>query len=106
MAGKWLRRRDMPAKTPPNKNAKVDRIELRASPRQTSVIRQAAQASGKTISSFMLDAAYLEAERALADRRLFRLDEAKWSRFIKALDRPTAAKSHLRKLMQTPSALE
>lgn len=96
----------MPARATSNKNIKADRIELRASPRQTAVIRQAAEARGKTISSFMLDAAYAEAQRDLADRRLFRLDEARWARFIRALDRPSTAKPRLRKLMQTPSALE
>lgn len=96
----------MSAQVTPSKDIKADRIELRASPRQTAIIRQAAEASGKTISSFMLEAAYLEAQRALADRRLFRLDEARWARFIRALDRPAAAKPRLRKLMQRRSALE
>ena len=64
----------MPTKTARNQNIKADPIELRASLAQTSVIRQAAQASGKTISSFMLEAAYLAAQRALADRRLFHLN--------------------------------
>jgi len=96
----------MPARATPKKDNKADRIELRASPRQTAIIRQAAETRGKTVSSFMLDAACLEAQRDLAERRLFRLDEAQWGRFIKALDRPTSAKPRLRKLMQTPSALE
>ncbi len=96
----------MPTPAAPNKEVKARRIELRASPRQTAVIRQAAEASGKTVSSFMLEVAYREAQRALADRRLFRLDESQWLRFIKALDRPARAKPRLRKLMETPSALE
>ncbi len=96
----------MPARATPNKDIKADRIELRASPRHAAIIRQAAEARGKTVSSFMLDAAYLEAQRDLADRTLFRLDEAQWARFIKALDHPTSSKPRLRKLMQTPSALE
>ncbi len=96
----------MPAQVTPNKEAKARRIELRASPRQTAVIKQAAEASGKTVSSFMLDVAYLEAQRALADRRLFRLDESRWLRFVKALDRPVRVKPRLRKLIETPSALD
>lgn len=96
----------MPAQVASNKEVKARRIELRASPRQTAIIKQAAEASGKTVSSFMLDVAYLEAQKALADRRLFRLDESRWLRFIKALDRPARAKPRLRKLMEMRSALE
>lgn len=96
----------MQAQAAPNKEVKAQRIELRASPRQTAVIKQAAEASGKTVSSFMLEVAYLEAQRALADRHLFRLDKSRWLRFIKALDRPVRAKPRLRKLMETPGALD
>jgi len=87
-------------------DAKIDRVELRASPRQTSVIRQAADITGKTMSAFVLDAAYVEAERALADRRLFRLDEDRWARFTKALDRPKTAKPRLEKLIKQRTALD
>ena len=96
----------MPARLAPNRDVKAHRIELRASARQTAVIKQAAEASGKTVSSFMLEAAYLEAQRALAERRLFRLDESRWLRFIKALDRPAKSKPRLRKLMETPGVLD
>lgn len=96
----------MAAQATPNREVKADRIELRASPRQTAVIKQAAEATGKTVSSFMLEVAYLEAQRALADRRLFRLDEGRWQRFTKALDRPVKEKPRLRRLMEAPSALD
>lgn len=86
--------------------AKVDRMELRASPGQTTVIKQAAEATGKTLTSFVLDAAYLEAQRTLADRRLFRLDTDAWERFVGALDRPAKARPRLRKLMEKPSVLD
>lgn len=96
----------MAAQAAPNRQAKIDRLELRASPRQTVVIKQAAEAAGKSVSSFVLDAAYLEAQRALADRRLFNLDAKQWERFVKALDRPVKDKSRLRRLLQEPSALD
>ena len=87
-------------------DAKVERVELRASSRQTSVIRQAADATGKTVSAFVLDAAFLEAQRALADRRLFRLDPERWDRFVKALDRPARRKPRLAKLMKQRGPLD
>lgn len=87
-------------------DAKVDRLEVRVSPRQSSLIKQAAKATGKTVTSFVLDAAYDEAQRALADRRLFRLGTNAWERFAKALDRPAKELPRLRKLMDKPSPLD
>jgi uncharacterized protein (DUF1778 family) len=86
--------------------AKVERLELRASPSQTSAIRQAAAATSKTVTAFVLDAATMEAQRAIADRRFFRLDPARWERFVDALDRPVQKKPRLRKLMRGPSVLD
>jgi len=81
-------------------------VELRASTRQTTVIKQAAEATGKTVTAFVLDAAYLEAQRALTDRRLFLLDSKDWTRFTHALDRPARSRPRLRKLMEMPSILD
>lgn len=88
------------------RDAKIERLELRASPSQTSAIRQAAAATAKTVTAFVLDAATIEAQRALADRRLFRLDPERWERFVHALDRPVKDKLRLRRLMSRPSILE
>lgn len=88
------------------RDAKIERLELRASPSQTLVIRQAAAAAAKTVTAFVLDAATVEAQRALADRRLFRLDPSRWERFVSALDRPVKEKPRLRKLMRQSSVLD
>ncbi len=88
------------------RDAKVERLELRATLSQTATIRQAAAATAKTVTAFVLDAATIEAQRALADRRLFRLDPERWERFVHALDRPVKEKLRLRKLMSRPSVLE
>lgn len=88
------------------RDAKIERLELRASPSQAAAIRQAAAATSKTVTAFVLDAAAVEAQRALADRRLFRLDPERWERFVRALDRPVRTKPRLRKLMSRPGVLE
>ena len=88
------------------RDAKVERLELRASPSQSSAIRQAAAATAKTVTAFVLDAATIEAQRTIADRRLFRLDPDRWERFVDALDRPVKEKRRLRKLMRRPSILD
>ena len=82
------------------REAKVERLELRASPRQAAVIRQAATTMDKTVTAFILDAATLEAQRALADRRLFSLNSARWQRFLSALDRPEREIPRLTQLMK------
>ncbi len=87
------------------RDAKVNRLELRASPSQTSVIKQAAEATAKTVTAFVLDAATMEAQRALADRRLFRLDRDRWEQFVHALDRPVKEKPRLSKLMKQTGVL-
>jgi len=51
----------MRAGTKSRRDARVERLEVRASPNQAAVIRQAAAATAKTVTAFVLDAATLEA---------------------------------------------
>ncbi|MCW5700537.1 MAG: DUF1778 domain-containing protein [Rhodospirillales bacterium] len=85
---------------------KEDRLNLRASSRQTSLIREAADTVGKTMTDFVLDSACSKAEEVLADRRHFVLDDDAWARFMEALDRPARAKPRLKELLETPSVLD
>jgi uncharacterized protein (DUF1778 family) len=82
------------------------RISLRATARQRHVIEQAAEACGKSLTAFLLDAGYTEAQRTLADRRLFLLDDERWEQFVAALDRPVSDKPRLRELLRTPGVLD
>ena len=91
----------------PRRELKDQRLYLRVSPRQREVIAEAAGVLDKDVSSFVLDSALLDAQRILADRRMFSLPASRFEAFLAALDRPTAgAKPRLRKLMDTPSILE
>ena len=90
-----------------SREAKADRIYLRTTPTQSAVIREAAEASAQTVSSFVVDSAYARAQEVLADRRLFWVDEDRWSLFVSALERTSVPdKPRLRKLLQEPSVLE
>ncbi len=89
-----------------SRDAKKERMELRASSRQTVAIRKAAEVSAKTVSAFVLDAAYSDALRVLADSQIFNLDENKWEAFVTALERPVVKKRKLRELMSRSSILE
>ena len=82
------------------------RMDLRVHAQHEAVIRRAAECQGRTLTDFVLEAALLQAERVLADRRYFQVDDAAWKKFTEALDRPAAEKPRLRGLLSGPSVLE
>jgi uncharacterized protein (DUF1778 family) len=86
--------------------AKSERIEVRTTRSMKALLQRAAASSHKNITDFLLEAGVTAAEQALADRRLFRLNDAQWRAFEAALGRPVAAKPRLRRLLATKSALE
>jgi uncharacterized protein (DUF1778 family) len=75
------------------------RLNLRASTQQGALIRQAALASDKSVTEFILESATRAAEHVLADRRRFELDDADWRAFQTALERPAILKPRLRTLL-------
>lgn len=84
-----------------------ERISLRTSSEQRHIIERAAEVTGKTMTSFILEAAYQEAQRALTDRRVFLVNDEQWATFMEALERPVSeSKPRLDELMNTPSILE
>ena len=85
--------------------SKTERIDIRASAPTKHLLQEAARASHKNVSEFLLDAGITAAAQTLADRRQFVLDEAQWRAFQEALDRPVQAKPRLKKLLREPGAL-
>jgi uncharacterized protein (DUF1778 family) len=92
--------------TEPSSERKASRLNIRASARQETLIREAAVVSGKSVTEFVLDSACTTAEQVLADRRQFVVDDTAWDRFMEALDRPVAAKPRLQELLETPGVLD
>jgi uncharacterized protein (DUF1778 family) len=88
---------------PPGKSA---RIEVRTSTDVKALLTEAAQASHKTVTEFLVEAGVRAAEDALIDRRVFRLDDARWAEFQAALDRPVTPKPRLARLLAEKSVLE
>jgi len=82
------------------------RLNIRTTAKQDTLIRLAAQASNKTVTDFVLDSASSAAERILADRRWFMLDDAAWVAFQDMLERPTVVKPKLRKLLTEPTVFD
>lgn len=87
-------------------HSKTERIDVHASSSVKLMLQQAARASHKTVSEFLLDAGVKAAAQALADRRQFELDEEQWKAFQEALDRPVQSKPHLKSLMGVPGMLD
>lgn len=84
--------------------AKVkERWDFRVDSETDRLVRQAAQTAERTLTDFVVDAAVVEAERLLADRREFVLDAEQWDRFIELLDRSPQDNPGLEKLFAKPS---
>lgn len=85
---------------------KTERIDIRTTAAAKETLQRAAAMAQKNVSEFLLDAGLAAATDALADRRVFALDEAHWQAFLRALDRPVQKKPRLAKLLTEPSVLE
>ena len=83
--------------------AKTRRLELRLTEEQDALIRRAAEQDARSISDFVLSAATLEAQRRLADQRLFILNEEEHARFEEILQTPPTDDPKLRRLFERPS---
>lgn len=88
------------------KATKSERLSLRASATQRTLLREASQVEGTTVSDFVLRSATRAAEDVLADRRVFALSDDRWNAFIEVLDRPAQEFPRLRKLLESPTVLD
>ncbi len=86
--------------------SKSERIDVRASASVKQLLQDAARASHKNVSEFLLDAGVTAATQTLADRNRFVLDQVQWAAFQEALDRPVQAKPRLHKLLSERGVLD
>jgi uncharacterized protein (DUF1778 family) len=63
------------------------RFGLRATPEQEAVLRHAAEVAHKSLTDFILEAAYQAAEQTLLDQRLFMVSGSQYQAFLEMLDR-------------------
>ncbi len=85
---------------------KTRRIEIRITEEERDLELAAAAASGETLSEFVRRAARREAERTLAERTRYLVDDDAARRFLAALEKPSAvAEQGLRELATKPSVL-
>ena len=85
----------MPTATATSRSA---RIGLRATPEQETVLRRAAVVAHKSLTDFILDAAYQAAEQTLLDQRLFMVSGSQYQALMDLLERPEQTNDGLRDL--------
>ena len=81
-------------------------ISIRVPKGQLSLIDQAAKASGKNRTTFMIEAACADATNVLLDQSLFRMDQQAFDQFLEALDAPVAENAALRKVIEAKAPWE
>lgn len=87
-------------------SAKAERLHLRVDAEQKALLEAASQATGASVSTFVLRAATEAAADVLADRRVFVLDQDAWQVFDHALAQPAAEIAGLRELLTGPTVLD
>ncbi len=83
-----------------------ERIDIRAHPSAKRILQEAARASHKNLSDYLLESGLAAAEQTLADRRLFALDDQQWNKFQAVLNRPVKRKPKLAKLLTGKSVFD
>jgi uncharacterized protein (DUF1778 family) len=86
--------------------SRSERVDLRMTPSAKQTLQQAASATNKTLTEFLVDSSLQAAYDALADRRVFVLDDQRWNEFMAALDAPPADNPRLRALFARKPAWE
>lgn len=86
-------------------STKSARIDVRASHLVKQLLQEAALATHKNVSEFLLDAGIAAANQTLAERVRFELTPSQWSEFQAALDRPVTSKPKLQALMDEKGLL-
>jgi uncharacterized protein (DUF1778 family) len=78
-----------------------DTLNLRISATERALIDTAAASSGKTRTTFILEAARRAAEETLLDRTLMVASPEAYRDFVERLDRPPKPNERLRRTLQT-----
>lgn len=79
---------------------KKENLNVRMSRRELEFIRRGAEAAGKTVSAFVLEAASAQAEKSILDQRVFHLDADAFDEIEAVLSKPGKAVPELVKLLE------
>lgn len=89
--------------TPTTRSEKLD---LRLTPIAKQMLYNAAAATNRSVSEFVLESAIARAEETLPDRRHFGLNAEQWEAFMTALDAPPRKLVRLEQLFNEPSLFD
>jgi uncharacterized protein (DUF1778 family) len=81
---------------------RTERRNLRVSPADDDLFRQAAELVGESVSEFLVESGRARAESIIADRTEFEIDRSAWKAFLTELDRPAEVNPALVELMRRP----
>ena len=84
------------------RSARRHRLEVRLSPAQDALIRQAAELEGTTVSAFVLDAVEDRAAHVIDSHRDVVLSVQAYERFLAELDAPAVVVPELVALLELP----
>lgn len=78
-------------------------INMRIAPEQLDLIKRAAETCGKSLSSFVIEAATFSAQKALLDQRFMHLDQALFDSVADAVSQPAKLHPELADLLKNGS---
>lgn len=81
------------------------RVNFRVDPTVDEVLREAAEIEHKTLSAFVLDAAYEKAKRSVEESTRLKVSAMEFSRVLDELDKPTEVVEPLFKLAERVARL-
>jgi uncharacterized protein (DUF1778 family) len=81
------------------RTTRSERLDLRLTRDAKPTLKAAAAVAHRSVSEFVLESAVARADEALADRRVFGLNNAGWKAFMVALDAPPRPLLRLERLL-------
>lgn len=85
---------------------KQERLAVRVTAQQKQTIERAAEAMGRNVTEFSVDALTERAEEVLADRAAFGVSAEVWEEFSARLDEPARPVAELVELLKRPSVFD
>jgi uncharacterized protein (DUF1778 family) len=87
-----------------SRQAKEERIDLRANREVKEIIQRAADLLGTTTSAFVVNHAYQAAQRVIAERETLILSDSDRDQFFSMLDNPPKPNAALKRLLRQGKA--
>ena len=95
------KRQPISAKRVPATKTATNTMNFRVDAATRSTIEQAAEASGKSLTEFVLEAARAQAEEVLLNRSFFSLEDKAWNALTVDLDAPPSPNAALASLLKS-----